>query len=77
MKSIDARYASFAAKPERRGQSTLTVFMGAVKGARFARKVLMRGFNKLVDKDDYARSDKKSLIAYAEELSNGAEAGIK
>jgi len=44
-------------------------FAEAVRGRRFSRKTIIRNFNFLVDKEDYARSEKKEIIDFLVELS--------
>jgi hypothetical protein len=44
-------------------------FAEAVRGRRFSRKTIIRNFNSLVDKEDYARSEKKEIIDFLVELS--------
>jgi hypothetical protein len=40
-----------------------------VRGRKFSRKTIIRNFNSLVDKEDYARSEKKEIIDFLAELS--------
>jgi hypothetical protein len=44
-------------------------FAEAVRGRRFSRKTIIRNFNSLVDKEDYARNEKKEIIDFLMELS--------
>jgi hypothetical protein len=44
-------------------------FAEAVRGRKFSRKTIIRNFNSLVDKEDYARSEKKEVIDFLVELS--------
>jgi hypothetical protein len=44
-------------------------FAEAVRGRKFSRKTIIRNFNSLVDKKDYARSEKKETIDFLAELS--------
>jgi len=44
-------------------------FAEAVRGRRFSRKTIIRNFNSLVDKEDYARSEKKEITDFLMELS--------
>jgi len=44
-------------------------FAEAVRGRRFSRKTIIRNFNSLVDKGDYAKSEKKEIIDFLVELS--------
>jgi hypothetical protein len=44
-------------------------FAEAVRGRRFSRKTIIRNFNSLVDKEEYARSEKKEIIDFLVEFS--------
>jgi hypothetical protein len=44
-------------------------FAEAVRGRKFSRKTIIRNFNSLVDKEDYAKSEKKEIIDFLVELS--------
>jgi hypothetical protein len=44
-------------------------FAEAVCGRKFSRKTIIRNFNSLVDKEDYAKNEKKEIIEYLVELS--------
>jgi hypothetical protein len=44
-------------------------FAEAVRGRRFSRKTIIRNFNSLVDKEDYAKSEKREIIEHLVELS--------
>ena len=44
-------------------------FAEAIRGRRFSRKTIIHNFNSLVDKEEYARSEKKEIIDFLEELS--------
>jgi hypothetical protein len=44
-------------------------FAEAVHGRRLSRKTIIRNFNSLVDKEDYAKSEKKEIIDFLMELS--------
>jgi len=49
--------------------STYTKFAMAIKNQKFDEVIIRRYFNKLVDKDDYSKSDKKSILDFLYELS--------
>jgi hypothetical protein len=49
--------------------SDYTCFAEAVRGRSFSRKTIIRNFNSLVDKEEYARSEKKEIIEYLVGLS--------
>jgi hypothetical protein len=44
-------------------------FAEAVRGRKFSRKTIVRNFNSLVDKEEYARSEKKEIIDFLVEFS--------
>ena len=68
MKSIEKRFIKL------QGQypmlSSYTNFASAVKEGRFSTDSIHRWFNRLVDKEDYCRADKKAILAHLEALSN-------
>jgi predicted Ser/Thr protein kinase len=49
--------------------SDYTCFAEAVRGRKFSRKTIIRNFNSLVDKEDYAGNKKKEVIDFLVELS--------
>lgn len=58
MKSIERRFF------QKEGWSTYTAFAYAVRGQGFKKEALEKWFNKLVDKGDYAKCDKKRIIRH-------------
>jgi len=44
-------------------------FAEAVYGRRFSRKAIIRNFNSLVDREEYARSEKREIVEYLAKLS--------
>jgi hypothetical protein len=40
-----------------------------VRGRKFSKKTIIRNFNSLVDKEDYAKNEKKKIIEFLVELS--------
>jgi hypothetical protein len=44
-------------------------FAEAVRGKKFSRKTIFGHFNSLVDKSDYAKSEKKDILRFLAELS--------
>jgi len=69
MRSLKFRFEESGNK-QRRGCSTYIIFANAVKGGRFSRDIIRCWFNRLVEKDDYSPSDKRSLLRQLYELSN-------
>jgi hypothetical protein len=49
--------------------SDYTCFAEAVRGRKFSRRTIIRNFNSLVNKEDYAKNEKKEIIEYLVELS--------
>lgn len=62
MKSVERRFNNIA----RRNPfwSSFISFQEAVKDQNFSRRIIMNYFNKLVEKDDYSKAEKKQIIAY-------------
>ena len=49
--------------------STWTCFAEIIKGrSGISKRIITRYFDRLIDKDDYAKSEKSQLINYLEEL---------
>lgn len=71
MKSIERRYRNVEAK--RYYWSSFVCFAEAVKNQHFSKQTISRWFGKLVEKDDFARCDKKKVIKHLEDLSNPTE----
>ena len=71
MKSIERRYKNIEVRNP--FWSSFICFAEAVKNQHFSRQAISRWFGKLVEKDDYARSDKKQMLSHLEDLSNPAE----
>jgi hypothetical protein len=51
--------------------SDYTCFAEAIRERRFSRKNIVRNFDSLVDKEDYARGEKREIIEHLVELSKG------
>jgi hypothetical protein len=49
--------------------SDYTCFAESVRGRRFSRKTIVRNFNSLVSKEEYAKGEKKEIIEHLVELS--------
>lgn len=71
MKSLERRFNNI--KKRNPLWSDYICFAEAVKGQKFSREAIRRWFNKLVDKDDYDRRDKRKLIMNLEALTNDAD----
>jgi hypothetical protein len=59
-------------KQENHLWSDYICFAETVKGRKFSRQIIARYFNRLVNKDDYVKRDKKPLLKQLSELSQGA-----
>ena len=46
-------------------------FVKTVKGRKFSRQTISQSFNRLVDKDEYVKKDKKTLLKQLSELAQG------
>ena len=68
MKSLERRFNNITEKKP--FWSSFICFAEAVKGQRFTKPILHRWFQKLVQKDDYAQSDKRTLLRHLDFLSN-------
>jgi uncharacterized protein YktA (UPF0223 family) len=44
-------------------------FAEAVRGKKFSKKTIVRHFNSLLDRNDYAKSEKKEILRFLAELS--------
>lgn len=68
MKSIERRFEKISERNPL--WSSLICFSEAVKDQRFSNSTLHRWFQKLVDKADYARSEKRGILEHLDNLSN-------
>lgn len=67
MKSIERNFGKEVVEfPE---VSTYMCFARAVNGGGYVRSVIQKWFNKLVEKGDYANSEKRAIIDHLEYLS--------
>lgn len=71
MKSLKRQFDSV--RKSSPGYSSLLCFSCAVSGRNFGRQTIRRWFNVLVEKDDYCKKDKRSVIRHIEELSKVPE----
>lgn len=68
MRSLERRFNNITKKNPY--WSSYVCFAEAIKGQDFSRQTIHRWFQKLVDKDDYAKNEKKGTLAYLESLTN-------
>ncbi len=68
MKSLERRFAKFRTKNIY--WSSYLCFAEAVRGQYFSAQAIRRWFNKLVEKDDYAMNEKRTLFSFLFGLSN-------
>lgn len=68
MKSLERRFNNITEKKP--FWSSFICFAEAIKGQRFTPPILHRWFQKLVEKDDYAKSEKRALLQHMGSLSN-------
>lgn len=62
MKSLEARFRDIEVKNPL--WSTFVVFVAAINGAGFSEETIRKWFPKLVDKDDYSRSERDQLMRW-------------
>ena len=55
--------------------STYICLTEAIRGQKFSKKTIHYWFYKLVDKNDYQRSDKKHILSHLRMLSNRVDEG--
>ena len=68
MKSLERRFNNITEKNP--NWSSYTCFAEAVKGRGFSKQAISRWFNKLVEKDDYAKNEKRAVLGFLIDLSN-------
>ena len=71
MRSIERRFKNIAEKKP--FMEFLYLFCGSHKGQKFTKPMISLWFSKLVEKDDYSKSDKNQLLKQLENLSNATE----
>ena len=71
MKSIERRYKNIEVKNP--FWSSYICFAEAIKCQKFTKPMISLWFSKLVEKDDYSKSDKNQLLKQLENLSNATE----
>lgn len=71
MKSLERRFNNISVKNP--CSSSYICFAEAVRGQKFSKKIIAIWFNKLVDRDDYSKKDKKELLSQLNLLSNPCE----
>ena len=68
MRSLQARFNQISTKNP--FWSSHTCLAEAITSQRFSRSIIHRWFQKLVDKDDYAKKDKRAILEHLENLTN-------
>ena len=71
MRSIGRRFKNITEKKPL--WSSYLCFAEAIKGQKFTKPMINRWFSKLVEKDDYSKSDKRQILKQLEDLSNHIE----
>ncbi len=64
-------------KRENPNWSDYTCFSYAISGKGFSKKIISRYFNKLVDKGDYSRREKKEILECLFRLSQRIKTGLR
>ncbi len=72
MKSVEARFKRI--QKQNPSWSSISSFCEAVARQNFNPVIISRWFNKLVDKDDYLKSDKKYIMNYLRDITKPCEA---
>jgi hypothetical protein len=75
MKSIERRFNNIVEKCPY--WSSYICFAEAIKRQGFSRQTIHRWFNKLVDKNDYVKNEKKAILAHLDVLTKHAEDDLK
>jgi len=68
MRSLEIRFKKIAEKNP--NLSSYICFARTIAGQKYNRQTIHRWFNELVEKDDYAKSEKRALLTHLENLSN-------
>lgn len=68
MKSIQRRFDTITSKNPY--WSTYICFAESIKNQNFNKEIIQIWFNKLIDKNDYSKKDKKSIINYLLVVNN-------
>jgi hypothetical protein len=68
MKSLERRFRNITEKNP--SLSSYACFAKTVKEQRFNKQTIHRWFQKLVNKDDYVRKEKRAILRHLEKLSN-------
>lgn len=71
MRSIQRRFYKF--KSQNPLLSSYTIFSKTIKHKQFSKDTISRWFNKIVEKADYDRKDKRKLVQYLCKFSNTPE----
>lgn len=73
MRSLSRRFEMYQkAQPE---LSTLMNFAATIRGQGFSKDMISRWFNYLVDRDDYARNDKRMILQSLQTLTEAEDNG--
>jgi hypothetical protein len=75
MKSLERRFLNITEECERKecGWSSYTCFAKAVRGQKFARRTIRDWFYKLVNPEDYPKSEGNEFVNFLYKLSNMPE----
>jgi len=77
MKSLERRFKNIQNKKKNSDLGDYCCLARAVKYQKFSKRVIAHWFNKLMSKEDYLKSEKRSLISQLVCLSNDTEEGKK
>lgn len=73
MKSVEARYRLFDKASQ--GHSSFIVFSRAITGQGFTKAALGKWFNRLVNRGDYSKGDKRRILKHLWALNVLVERG--
>ncbi len=66
MRSLQARFNRISMRNP--FWSSYVCFADSIKGQNFSRKIIHCWFNKLIDKNDYCKEEKKQILRFLETL---------
>jgi len=77
MRSLERRFKNIQSQKKNSNLGDYCCLTRAVKYQKFSKKIIAYWFNKLMPKEDYLKSEKRSLISQLVSLTNELEEGKK
>jgi hypothetical protein len=68
MRSIQRKFDEISKKRPKNG--SFDCFVNAIKGRGYKKRIILKWFNTLVSREDYAKGEKKELLEYLYNVSN-------